>query len=162
MTGTINLYNVYVGDFSSEDSQQTIALMDYIAANIGGSSWNNMMTTYYQINSDGSRTYMSNAAQFIMSVNILPTAQGIAFSEIEVIMALIGLFNDQTLPIDTDGVYCIILRGDISYDGWLSVWCGYHTAFYLNDGRIIKFAFVGDPSTAPDGAACEAISDGKV
>ena len=159
----MNLYNVYVGDFSSGDSPETVRVMDALAANIGGSSWLNMMTSYYQVNGDGSRTYMSNSATFVKSVNIHAGEQGGTMEEIQLITELIGLFNAGTLPVDTNGVYAVILRGDFSYNGWLSYWCGYHTAFYLNDGSIIKFFLVGDPSTALDGngAVCEAIGDGE-
>lgn len=163
MTGNVNLYNVFVGDFASGDSPETMAVIDALAANIGGSSWLNMMTSYYQVNGDNSRTYMSNSATHVASINIHVGEQGTNMNEPQLITELISLFNAGTLPVDTNGVYAVILRGDFTYDGWLSYWCGYHTAFYLNDGRIIKFLLVGDPSTAPNGngAVCEAIGDGS-
>jgi len=163
MTGTVKLYNVFVGDFASGDSPQTMALMDALAANIGGSSWYNMMTSYYQVNGDNSRTYMSNSVVHAASVNIHVGERGTAWSESQMITEFIAMFNAGTLPTDTNGVYAVILRGDFTFDGWLSYWCGYHTAFYLNDGRIIKLLLVGDPSTVPNGNGyvCEAIGDGS-
>ena len=50
-----------------------------------------------------------------------------------------GLFTANLLLIDTNAVYNIIIHGSISFEGWLTQWCGYHSLFQLTDGRLIKF-----------------------
>jgi len=162
MTGPIRLYNIYLGDFRSNQSIETMNLMDYFAAHIGGSSWYNSTTLYYQMSPNGVKTYASSSVTFVKRVNALPTSKGLYFNETKVINLIIQLINSNLLPLDTNGIYSVIMRGDFVFEGWLNTWCGYHTAFYLRDGRIIKFVVIGDPSTAPgnNGYPCEALEVG--
>lgn len=162
MTGAVNLYNIYFGNFSSPSSNTTKYLMDYLAANIGGTDWFNIKTAYYQINSDGTQTFESNQAKFIKRVEVQKTVQNGTLSDTDVITTIISLFNSRALPVDENGIYNVIFRGDYHYPGFLTQWCGYHYAFYLSTGQLIKFLAVGDSSTAPNGqgASCQAISDG--
>lgn len=162
MTGDVNIYNIFVGDFSSGDGPTTMELMNNAAANIGSSSWYEIVTKYYQIEEDGSRTYCTNSVSFQGSYNFNPSQTGLQYSEAQLIGDLITQMNNKVIPVDTNGVYIFMLAGDTNYPGWLTQWCGYHTGFYLADGRVIKFGVVGNPSTALDGAGavCEAIGKG--
>ena len=146
-----------MGDFSSSASQEMMNLMDYAAANLGGSPWFQIKTAYYQINPNLSRTYESGNASFISRVQLLPTARGLSINDSFIIQSLMDLFNAQKIAVDETAVYNFIFRGDFQLSGWLSTWCGYHHAFYLSDGRIVKYTVIGDSSTAADGGACQAI-----
>ena len=62
-------------------------------------------------------------------------------------------------------VYTIMFRGDFSVNVrgkvWLRDWCSYHGAFFAYPlGRLVKYAVVGDPSTAPgqSGSVCTPVS----
>ena len=157
MTEPVNLYNIYIGDFSSPASQEMMKIIDDAAANMGGSPWFHIKTAYYQINADHSIHYESDQASFISRTQLLQTARGIVMNDSFVAQSLLNLFNSGKLKVDEDAVYNIIFRGDFQYSGWLQTWCGYHHAFYLNDGRIIKYTVVGDSSTAPNGGECQEI-----
>jgi hypothetical protein len=157
MIGTPNIYNIFFGDFSSTTSlQTTVSLVDYFAANLGGSSWNNIQTSYYQT-VNGAKTYISNSLNFVKSINVSPNAQGLTVLDYDFQNIIITAINNGQLPIDTNGIYAIIYRGDFNVLGWLTSWCGYHTYFRLSTGELLKYFIVGDPATAPGytGQSCE-------
>jgi hypothetical protein len=144
MTGPLNLYNIYYGDFSGQSGATgTRTLIDYLAANIGNSSWYRSTTEYYQINADDSKTYASNIINFPQrSVNLYPAKRGASniITEEGVVNDIINLFNSQSLPIDKNGIYAVIFRGDLTFGDWLQDygWCGYHTTFALNTGQVVR------------------------
>eukprot|EP00597_Dinobryon_sp_UTEXLB2267_P002750 CAMPEP_0170073096 /NCGR_PEP_ID=MMETSP0019_2-20121128/10574_1 /TAXON_ID=98059 /ORGANISM="Dinobryon sp., Strain UTEXLB2267" /LENGTH=247 /DNA_ID=CAMNT_0010282405 /DNA_START=809 /DNA_END=1552 /DNA_ORIENTATION=+ len=155
MTGPINLYNIYYGDFSGQSGATgTRTLIDYLAAHLGNSSWYHSTTEYYQINPDDSKTYASNIVNFPQrSVNIYPSKRGASnvIEETDLVTDIINLINSKTLPLDVNGIYAVIFRGDLTFGDWLQSygWCGYHTSFGLTNGDNIRFFVVGDPSKGP-------------
>mmetsp|Transcript_22921 Transcript_22921/g.32927 ORF Transcript_22921/g.32927 Transcript_22921/m.32927 type:complete len:466 (+) Transcript_22921:91-1488(+) len=161
MTGTVNAYNIYYGNISSS----TKNLMDYFAANLGNSSWYSTVTPYYQI-VNGVKTYASKSLVFKKSVDVAATKTVLSMDD--VINILLALFTTGKLSPDSNGVYTLFFRGDItvtavSFSGalpyWLVDFCGYHGAFRLAYGStIIKFMVIGDPSYAgANGEQCEQI-----
>jgi len=156
MKGPINLYNIYYGDYHGQMTPTgTRTLIDYLAANIGNSSWYDTVTNYYQVNSDGSRTYASHKVNFSeSSVNISPAARGstVVLDDDMIVTSLINLFNSLKLPVDTSGIYAVMFRGDFTYSGWLSEWCGFHQNFALSDGRLMKYFVLGDLNYVPSGS----------
>eukprot|EP00597_Dinobryon_sp_UTEXLB2267_P002480 CAMPEP_0170058324 /NCGR_PEP_ID=MMETSP0019_2-20121128/991_1 /TAXON_ID=98059 /ORGANISM="Dinobryon sp., Strain UTEXLB2267" /LENGTH=215 /DNA_ID=CAMNT_0010263239 /DNA_START=961 /DNA_END=1605 /DNA_ORIENTATION=- len=164
MTGPINLYNIYVGDYHDQihGSNSTIVLMDYLATHIGNSSWYDTVTNYYQINSDGSKTYASHIVNFpYKSVNVIPKLIHNIINEEIIINIIKDLFHLHQLPVDTSGIYAVMFRGDLEYNFWTdatNTGCGYHYYFNHTDGKIIKFFVAGDvnylPRTSPQAIAC--------
>jgi len=159
MTGTVNAYNIYYGDISSS----TKDLVNYFAANLGNSSWYSTVTPYYQI-VNGVKTFLSKSLVLKKSVDVAATKT--VLSGTDVINIILNLFNTEKVPVDSNGVYSLFFRGDITAffefttpsQYWLVDFCGYHGAFYLGDGRIIKFMVMGDPSYAGiAGEVCEEI-----
>ena len=109
MNGTVNLYNIYFGYFPKyyflNSSEQTQSLVDYFSANIGCSSWFKTLTTYYQINEDGSKTYFSTSVQFKRSVPYQSSAIGKTIADYAVIQNIIvSLINARRLPVDVNGI----------------------------------------------------------
>mmetsp|Transcript_22915 Transcript_22915/g.32916 ORF Transcript_22915/g.32916 Transcript_22915/m.32916 type:complete len:384 (+) Transcript_22915:46-1197(+) len=159
MTGTVNAYNIYYGNISSS----TKNLMNYFAANLGNTSWYNTLTTYYQI-VNGVKTSVSKSLVYKNSVDVTATKTMLRGSD--VINIILTLFNAGKFPVDSNGVYTLFFRGDISalyeYEtpalNWLVDFCGYHGAFRITNGPIIKFMVIGDPSYAgANGEQCEQI-----
>eukprot|EP01036_Dinobryon_divergens_P036212 gene36212-47097_t len=152
MTGTVNLYNIYFGYFPPypqlDSSQQTMNLINYFSANIGNSSWYKTVTTYYQVNDDGSKTYASASVVLKKSVTVQASVKRRNVVDRDVIDAIVSRINLGLLPVDENGIYNVIFRGEFKYSGWLSQWCGFHSVFATTDGRLLKYTVQGDPSTA--------------
>jgi len=158
MPGTVNIYNIYYGDFSSASSQQMISLVDYFSQNLGNTPWYKILTSYYQV-IGGTKTMVSANTLYKSSQFTATTAKNVAITQSTITNAISDLIANGNLPVDVNGVYAVIFRGDLSYsDGsssWLSSWCGYHSTFTHSSGTSLKFFVVGDPSTAAVGTSCE-------
>ena len=159
MTGTVNAYNIYYGDISSS----TKDLVNYFAANLGNSSWYSTLTPYYQI-VNGVKTFVSKSLVLKKSVDVAATKTVLNVND--VVLLVVDLFNTGKLAVDANGVYSLFFRGDLSVIWsvspgtvlyWLVDFCGYHGAFRLSNGLIIKFMVIGDPSYATNGHECEEI-----
>jgi len=166
MTGTVNAYHIFYGDFTSVNATNTKNLVNYFAEHLGGSPWYRILSSYYQIIS-GVKTFVSESYVFKKSLNVAAT--GPILTTDDVINMIISSLNSGSFPLDVNGIYTIFFRGDIisTFDpsrsdslSWLVDWCGYHGAFYLiisaNTQVIIKFVVVGDPSfVGQTGQVCE-------
>ena len=163
MTGTVNLYNVYYGDFSSTPSDRTTrGLVDYFSAHIGNTSWSAVLSSFFQYQ-NGIYSPAATSISFRGSASYEPTAKGITISKNDVIQAIVTNIQNRNfnngIP-DPHGIYVVIFRGDFSWDSasdginWnsdsLTDSCGFHTtfAFSVNTTTIIilKVIVVGDPS----------------
>lgn len=152
MTGTVNLYHIYFGYFPTYPdllaSQQTMNLMDYFATYFDTLPWFGVLSEYYQIE-NGVQTFAANSTRFIKSVSYQSTRRGGHVSDSDMTNSIVSLINSGKLPLDPNGIYVIMFRGDFIYDGLLRQWCSYHSLFSLIDGTILRMVVIGDPSTAP-------------
>eukprot|EP00597_Dinobryon_sp_UTEXLB2267_P015099 CAMPEP_0170119432 /NCGR_PEP_ID=MMETSP0020_2-20130122/14390_1 /TAXON_ID=98059 /ORGANISM="Dinobryon sp., Strain UTEXLB2267" /LENGTH=871 /DNA_ID=CAMNT_0010348797 /DNA_START=71 /DNA_END=2686 /DNA_ORIENTATION=- len=158
MPGTVNIYNIYYGDFSSTSSQQMISLVDYFSQNLGNTPWYKILTSYYQI-VGGIKTMVSANVLYKSSHFTAVTAKLQTITQTTITNTISSLIASGDLPVDENGVYAVIFRGDLSYTAfgtsWLTGWCGYHTTFTHSSGKSLKFFVTGDPSTAAVGTSCE-------
>jgi hypothetical protein len=161
MLGTPNLYNIYFGNLTRE----TVSLVDYFSKHLGGSYWYNITTVYYQnISSQGGLKYMSNSLNYSKAIFHLPNAKKLTLTELDIERVIVDLILSEQLPIDTNGIYGIIFRGDftVCYANtycWPRDFCGYHSVLQLPTGEFMKYFAVGDSGTAPGitGFTCQQI-----
>mmetsp|Transcript_12328 Transcript_12328/g.16942 ORF Transcript_12328/g.16942 Transcript_12328/m.16942 type:complete len:980 (+) Transcript_12328:88-3027(+) len=166
MTGTVTVYNIYYGDFISNINQRNSrTLLDYLAANIGGSDYYNILTDYYQV-IKGNTTKISNSVVFGRSVTTATSVPaGSDFSDTDAINTIVNLINTGTVPLDQNAVYFIIFPGNFNVlnpPGWLYAWCGYHSSFTLSTGETLKYAVMGDPTTSSDPILCSELVAGTI
>jgi hypothetical protein len=161
MTGTVHLYNIYIGSFSTA----TMEIVDFFARHIGGSSWYNMFTAYYHIQKNV-KTYMSNSATLNASLLVDPSALLGTSSLVDrdVQTLLLKLIQSGKLPQDTNGVYSVIFGGGVSVSQslgmWPNSWCSYHSSIPLTAAepwKAIHYAVIGDPSSVQNGQLCAKI-----
>jgi hypothetical protein len=156
MTGTANLYHIYYGDFSSNSSQQTIALVDYFAANLGASPWWGMTSLYYYQTILGVTTYAAPALTFVKSITTASTLTAGDLTMTDSVNAISNAIAAGDLPADPNALYAFFFPGQFTYtktDGnWLDFWCGFHTSFnYKTSAKStvnLKYMVIGDPSQA--------------
>ena len=48
---------------------------------------------------------------------------------------------------DSNGVYLVLVAANVNVEGFLTTFCGYHSAF-VNRNTVIKYSFIGDPSAS--------------
>lgn len=167
MTGTIKIYNIYYGDFTTPNQKNTSALIDYFAANLGSSQLFQIMNSYYnQPVVNGAKTFVTaSTITFAKSVFYEPTARGLTITVTSIKTMMEYLFNTNVLIPDSNAIYMIMFRGDFSFAtkpnyAWGQQWCGYHTGFYLGSSRLFyKYAVMGDTSTAAVPGNCAEITN---
>ena len=150
MTAGVNFYNIYYGDFSNSNyAISTPDLVDFFAAHIGGSSWYNILTAYYKRNKDNSVSYVSSSAKFLNRTIVLNPSPHFTELDVEKVINEQIFANKWNLDRKFDNekaIFIFIFRGDFVVDGWLSTWCGYHSAFNIDGIGISKYAVIGDVS----------------
>jgi hypothetical protein len=167
MKGTVNLYNIYIGDIDPS----TKALIDYFTANIGSSTWFDIMGTYYDV--IGDRTSLAaNSTYFRGSKSFNSTVRGFSITLNDVIAIITNaVTTSNDWQPDSSGIYTVIFRGDFTFsienNLWPNGWCSYRNTFRLKPtntagassaGYLIKFTIIGDSSTTilkSDGARCQ-------
>jgi hypothetical protein len=150
MLGTTNVYYIWYGNWSGNSA--TTILTD-LANNIGGSSYFNINTTYY----DGSNRHVSNSVYYAGSTND-SYSQGTVLSDAGVQAVVSSAVSAGKLPKDVNGVYFVLTSADVNESsGFCTQYCGWHTHGTIS-GSDIKFAFIGNPDRCP--SACAAQSTG--
>lgn len=148
MNGTVNLYNIYMGRF---DSANTSILVNYFSQNIGSTDWFQILSSFSH-QSGSQNIVAAQNATFAGSVVLHPTAVAMSVNDTYIQRALSRLFREGSLPLDSNGIYTVMFRGDFKYPGWNNPYasqsfCSFHTTFTV-DSVIVKLAVVGDPTSA--------------
>lgn len=171
MTGPVNLYNIYWGDFKDPTATVgTMPLIDSLASKIGVSFWYFTVSSYYQIDpATNNKTYASRTVNFpLKSINIDPTLSSKELTESAITNQLVSLINIGRLPADSAGIYMFIFNGNFTMKisqsaSWLLDWCSYTNTIFIGDpsNRIpLRYAVMGDPSRGPKNIQqnCEALA----
>ena len=156
-TGDMKIFNIYYGDFSGNGSQ-SVALTNYLAANLGNSSWYNILSSYYGI-VGGSRVYVHGSLTFVGSYNLFPKWRGNS-TTIPAIKQDVAkyIFDKGIIKPDPYTIYAVIFRGDFTVTSgsgqkWLVDWCGVHSGVRLvDDANYYPLLFMGDISSVTPAA----------
>jgi phosphate-induced protein 1 len=148
--GTTNVYYIWYGNWSGNSA--TTILTDF-ARNIGGSSYFNINTTYY----NGSNVRVTNAVNYVTSTND-NYSRGTSLSDSAIQGVVADAVTSGRLPYDTNAVYFVLTSADVTASsGFCTQYCGWHTYGTIN-GFNLKYSFVGNPDRCP--SACEAQTTG--
>ena len=145
MLGTPNVYYIWYGDWTGNTAT---TLLTNLAQHIGGSSYLNINSTYY----NGSNTHVSGLASYATSTTD-SYSQGKTLSDAGVQAVVAGAIASNALPLDSNGVYFVLTSADVNESsGFCTQYCGWHTHGTIT-GTDIKFAFVGNPDRCPSACA---------
>ncbi|MDB4980460.1 MAG: repeat-containing protein [Myxococcales bacterium] len=145
MSGPINLYYIWYGDWSTNPGASSI--LTNFGANIGGSPyWG--ITTLYDDNFGG---HVSNLVKLAKSTTDA-YSQGKSLNSDGVWKIVNAAITQGRLPRDTNGVYFVLASKDVAEaDVLTGVFChdncGWHA---FDDVSNIKFSFVGDTDGCPN------------
>jgi FlaG/FlaF family flagellin (archaellin) len=145
MLGSTHVYYIWYGNWASSPSP---SILTTLASGIGGSSYFNINTTYY----NGSNTHVSNSVSYSGSTND-NYSQGTALTDAKVQSVVNTAITNNSLPKDTNAVYFVLTSSDVNEtSGFCTNYCGWHTHGTIG-GSDIKYAFIGDPLRCP--SSCE-------
>ncbi|HJU21092.1 MAG TPA: hypothetical protein VJ891_01160 [Casimicrobiaceae bacterium] len=138
------VYYIWYGTWGSPATD----ILNSLAQNIGGSSYFNINTTYF----NGSSQHVVKAVGFGGSTTD-SYSHGTALSDSGVQSVVASAINSGRLPFDSNGVYFVLTSPDVNEtSGFCTQYCGWHTHATISRTDI-KFAFVGNPNRCP--SACE-------
>ena len=145
MNTPINIYFIWYGNWSNNTAQ---SIIDGFAANIIGSPYFNINTTYY----DGSNLPVVNQGGIVKDLDISVIAStnypyGTALSDSDIQSIVVDAITAPNgLGSDQNGVYFVLTSHDVTEtSGFCTIYCGWHTYAKIN-GTNIKYAFIGDPT----------------
>jgi hypothetical protein len=119
-----NVYYIWYGDWSRDPLAQTI-LTDFIS-DIGGSSYFNINSSYYDLNKEGERVAVPNRVNFKGSVTD-NYSRGSALSDNDVGCIIQNAAVSGKLPFDLNGQYFVMTSADVTEtSGFCSLYCAYH------------------------------------
>ena len=148
--GTTNVYYIWYGNWSGNSA--TMVLTDF-ARGIGGSSYYNINTTYY----DGSNNHVANSVHFAGDTTD-NYSRGTSLSDAAIQGVVSDAISTGRVPKDTNAVYFVLTSSDVTASsGFCTQYCGWHTHGTIG-GADIKYSFVGNPDRCP--SACEAQTTG--
>jgi len=148
--GTTNVYYIWYGNWSGNTANN---ILTDLASSIGGSSYFNINTSYY----DGNNMSVSNSVHYAGSTPD-SYSHGTALSDSAVQGVVSDAITSGRLPKDTNAVYFVLTSSDVNEtSGFCTQYCGWHTHGTIS-GSDIKYSFVGNPDRCP--SACEAQTTG--
>ncbi len=148
--GTTNVYYIWYGNWTGNSA--TTILTD-LATNVGGSSYFNINTSYY----DGNGASVSNSVHHAGSTTD-NYSRGTALSDAGIQGVVSDAISSGRLVKDANAVYFVLTSADVNEtSGFCTQYCGWHTHGNIG-GDDIKYSFVGNPDRCP--SACEAQPNG--
>lgn len=149
IVGTTNVYYIWYGNWSGNSA--TSILTD-LAKSIGGSSYFNINTTYY----NGSNVHVANSVSYKNSTAD-NYSQGTALTDAKVKTVVSNAITSGRLPKDTNAVYFVLTSADVNEtSGFCTQYCGWHTNGSIS-GSDIKYSFVGNPDRCPSSCAAQSM-----
>ena len=137
--GQTHIYYIWYGDWSVDSNAAPI--LSTFANNLSGSPYYNILTQYYQTPGGN----ISNSVVLSGSANsTYVAANPLALTDNDISGIVQAAIGNNSLPVDANGVYFVLTApGVAETSGFLSSYCGWHSAFSLSD-TWIKYSFVGD------------------
>jgi hypothetical protein len=143
------VYYIWYGNWSGNTA--TTILTD-LASNIGGSSYFNINTTYF----NASNTSVSNSVHYAGSTTD-NYSQGTSLSDAQIQTVVSSAISSGRLLKDTNAVYFVLTSADVTASsGFCTQYCGWHTHGTIS-GSDIKYAFIGNPDRCPSSCAAQSV-----
>jgi hypothetical protein len=144
LLGTTHIYYIWYGSWDAS----SIGILSNLASHIGGSSYFNINTGYF----DGNGASISNSVGFAGSAND-NYSRGNSLIDNDIWLVVTNALSNHSLPIDSNGVYFVLTSKDTMVSGFPSSVCGWHSQQAYNSTNI-QYAFVGNPDQQGGLASC--------
>jgi len=139
LVNSVNVYEIWYGNWTTSSTPARQSLVDTFLHGIGKTPYFNTNTSYY--NAAGVKVV--NNVTVVKSVTITSGSTSLNQNSFASIVAnTIGAGN---LPADPNGVYYVFTSQNVSVSGFLTQFCGFHSAMTVNSTPL-QYAFVGDPN----------------
>ena len=160
MAQPVELYNIYIGQGSSDySSSSTPAILGTFAETLSGSRYGNIIT-YYHDNTKKHPIHVNNS--YIFQGNIYFTYSGHSLDDSIISNAIQTAISTNAITPDLNQIFSVFFRGDYTYysaqknASWLTEWCGIHGTVTIS-GVQLAFLAIGDTGYLPLSSANKSI-----
>jgi hypothetical protein len=136
----VHLYFIYYGKWSTSDPGGPGILHNF-GANLGGSAYWNILTTYKEPTSG---TTIKNAMHLAGEYTDTGS-EGSNLSDTTLQTVVKKAISGGHLPLDTNAIYHVLTSSEVNEtSGFCSAYCGFHNHMTVS-GKDIKYSFIGNP-----------------
>lgn len=162
--GSTAIYNNGPKPGTSGTPKQDRSLVGYFLSNLGGSSYWNINSTYYQkVGSD--LQFVANTMDYtgFWAANTNAPASGDVVTDNDMANLIEAGFANGTLRYDPSTLFMVFTGPGVNLGGGFSInnlqYCAYHTAYLRDNGQIVQYSAMpydadftpAHPSNNPDG-----------
>lgn len=163
--GTTNIYTKGPQPGKSGPGSQDRSLVGYFLNHLGGSSYWNINSTYYE-NTGTNKSFVNNSMEYLgfwaPSKNNGPSA-GDVVTDNDMANLIETGFANGTLQYDPNTLFMVFTGPGVNLGGGFSVndleYCAYHSAYLRDNGQIVQYSAMpydadftpAHPSNNPDG-----------
>jgi hypothetical protein len=142
------IYRIYYGTWPvnacSASDTSTAGVINNFLPLLGGSQWYKSNTTFYQINPDGTYSFIQPSVVISSNCVIQSAPVGTQVDSGTLSVANIVTNNLPRLGgADTNGIYLVLTSADIAQSGFKTQFCGYHGSLNSNSTNLLYMS-VGD------------------
>jgi hypothetical protein len=142
------IYTIYYGNWGNNpcgaSDNSTPGVINKFLINLGSSQWYKTNTTYYQINKNGSYTFIQPNLTPGPCVKDPGSVGSIIDTDNTNGISKIVLNNIPAFGTDLNGIYLVLTSADMKQAGFTTSFCGYHSFETVTATTNLFFASVGD------------------
>ena len=135
----VHVYLIWYGNWSG-DTAGTI--LPTLVSGLSGSPYYNINTTYY----DSANRRVPNSVTLSGQTTDSYSQGSTNLSDNSINAVVASAISSHRLPSDPAGLYFVLTSVDVTKQGFLTSYCGWHTHATIG-GADIKYAFVGNPGS---------------
>lgn len=148
-TAGTDVYYIWYGPWGSNTA---LTILPALASGIGGSSYFNINTTYY----DSANRHVVNAVNYLGSASVT-NYLGNSLTDAQIKQVVSDAITGGTLPTNTNAIYFVLTPSTVTASsGFCTQYCGWHTHGTIG-GSDIKYSFVGNPDRCPSSCAAQTV-----
>lgn len=151
MTNPTTAYIIWYGDWAASPALRQTIITDFLS-NVGGSPYYNINSTY----TNGAGAKVSTSVTLGTQVNDLNSQGTSNLSDAQIQAIVNKAITGGALPTNANAVYFVLTAANVSKQGFLTSYCGWHTKAAIN-GATVKYSFVGDPTAGMSSCAGQTV-----
>jgi len=135
----VHVYLIWYGNWSGDTAG---SILPTLVNGLNASPYYNINTTYY----DGANRRVPNSVTLSGQTNDAYSQGSTNLSDNSINAVVASAISSHRLPSDPAGLYFVLTSVDVTKNGFLTSYCGWHTHATIG-GADIKYAFVGNPGS---------------